>query len=149
MYHYIFVDGSYPGVPNLQLREIEEPFSVQSRYTSNAVAQVTPIPALHGELPILGYRIGRFAYLTDISFIPEASLALLRDLDVLILDGLRHKPHHSHFTIAQAVEVAQQIGAHQTFLTHMSHDILHAETDATLPDGIRLGYDGLSLDLAS
>lgn len=149
MYHYIFVDGTYPGVPNLQLQEIAQPFSVQSRYAKDASVEVLPIPAFHGELPVFGYRIGQFAYLTDVSFIPEASLARLRGLDVLILDGLRHKAHHSHYTIAQAKDVAQQIGAEQTYLTHMSHDILHAETDLMLPDSIRLGYDGLSLDLAS
>lgn len=149
MYHYIFVDGSYPGVPNLDLREVKAPFAITSRYENDTTTPITPIEVFHGEMPILGYRIGRFAYLTDTSFIPETSIPLLQDLDVLILDGLRHKPHHSHYTIEEATLVAQRLGARETYLIHMSHDILHAETDALLPEGVALGYDGLTIDIAS
>lgn len=148
MFQYIFGDGSYPGVPLLALNEVDGPFEVQSRYTPDAAVQITPINVFHGELPLFGYRVGRFAYLTDTSHIPETSFALLKDLDVLVLDALRHEPHPTHFTIEDAVETAQRIGARQTYLIHMTHSILHTEENARLPDGIALGYDGLQFEVS-
>jgi len=144
MFRYIFDDGSYPGVPKLELKEVSEPFEVVSRYGTGASVGVVPIEVLHGDLAMFGYRIGRFAYLTDTNRIPEAAFARLHDLDVLVLDALRLRPHKTHFTIDEAVATAQRIGAKQTYFIHMTHDILHAETDAALPKGINLGYDGLS-----
>ena len=144
MFRYIFDDGSYPGVPQLDLRPVGGPFRVRSRYDAARSALVEPVDVFHGDLPLYGYRIGRFAYLTDTSRIPEASFARLHDLDVLVLDALRHKPHETHFTIEEAVEVARRIGARQTYFVHMTHSVLHAEEDACLPAGINLGYDGLS-----
>ena len=108
---------------------------------------VIPVEVYHGEMPMFGYRLGRFAYLTDTNRIPEPSYALLEDLDVLVLDALRHKAHPTHFTIEEAVAAARRIGARQTYLIHMTHNILHAEEDARLPDGIALGYDGLSFEI--
>lgn len=143
MFRYIFADGSYPGVPDLQLHEVAAPFEVTSRYGTGTRARVTPIDACHGDLPLYGYRIGRFAYLTDVSALPAHSFALLDDLDVLVLDALRHEPHRTHYTIAEAVAVARRIGARQTYLIHMTHSVLHAEEDARLPEGVALGYDGL------
>jgi phosphoribosyl 1,2-cyclic phosphate phosphodiesterase len=109
--------------------------------------EVVPVPIMHGRRSILGYRVGRFAYLTDCSHIPESSFALLRDLDVVVLGALRHRPHPTHFTVAEATEAAARIGARRTFLTHMCHDLGHAETSARLPDGVWLAYDGLVLDI--
>jgi len=146
---YIFADGSYPGVPQLRLRPVVDPFVVESRSAFGGCVEVTPIDVHHGDCTIYGYRIGRFAYLTDVSGIPGPSFALLEDLDVLVLDALRHRPHPTHFTIEQAVEAAQQVGARRTFFLHLTHDVLHVEAEAALPDGIRLGYDGLTLDVAS
>ena len=143
MFRYIFKDGSYPGVANLSLHEVEGPFRVRSRYTTAAV-DVEPIRVFHGDLPLYGYRIGRFAYLTDTSRIPEESFARLHGLDVLVLGALRHQPHETHFTIEEAVRAARRIGARQTYFIHMTHSVLHAEEDACLPEGISLGYDGLS-----
>ena len=105
------------------------------------------MPVLHGRLPVLGFRIGNFAYLTDCNRIPEASWPLLQDLDILVLDALRHKPHPTHFTLAEAIATARRIGARQTWFTHMTHDLPHAQTCADLPDGMSLAWDGLELDV--
>lgn len=147
MFHYIFSDGTYPGVPKLDLFDITEPFDVVSRHGSDQRVRVEPIEVFHGTLPMYGFRMGRFAYLTDTSHIPETSYAYLQDLDVLVLDALRHEPHSTHFTIEQSIAEAQRIGARQTYFIHMTHSILHAEEDARLPEGIALGYDGLSFEI--
>ena len=102
------------------------------------------MPLRHGRLPILGYRIGAFAYLTDCSEIPDTSWDQLTGLDVLVLDALRRRPHSTHFNVEQAVEAAGRIGARQTYFTHMSHDLRHVETCDTLPAGMTLAYDGLA-----
>ena len=149
MFGYIFADGSYPGVPDLALHEVDGPFDVPGRYEPGRTVHVVPVPVTHGDLPLFGYRIGRFAYLTDTSHIPEASYALLGDLDVLVLDALRHEPHPTHFTFDEAVAAARRIGARRTYFIHMTHSVLHAEEDARLPEGVRLGYDGLTFDVRS
>ncbi|MDX1548754.1 MAG: MBL fold metallo-hydrolase [Rhodothermales bacterium] len=144
-FRYIFEDGSYPGVPRLALHAVEEAFTVASRYGDAAPpARVVPVEVFHGDLPMYGYRLGRFAYLTDTNRIPEASYALLGDLDVLVLDALRHAPHPTHLSLDEAVAEAQRIGARQTYFIHMTHNVLHAEDDAALPPGINLAYDGLA-----
>jgi phosphoribosyl 1,2-cyclic phosphate phosphodiesterase len=109
--------------------------------------EVVPVPIMHGRRRILGYRVGRFAYLTDCSHIPDASFALLRDLDVLVLGALRHRPHPTHFNVAEASAAAARIGAERTYLTHMCHDLGHAETSAALPERVWLAHDGLVLDI--
>ena len=147
MFWYIFEDGSYPGVAKLDLHEIDDVFQVGSRYEDLAPVKVTPIEAFHGKMPILGFRIGNFAYLTDTNRIPEESFPLLEGLDVLVLDALRHEPHRTHFTIEEAINTARKIGPRHTYFTHMTHSILHAEEDAKLPDGVSLGYDGLTFDV--
>ncbi len=148
-FYYIFGDDRYSGAALLQLKTANGPFHIQSRYNpSSHSVQVEPVEIKHGNLPALGYRIGNFAYLTDTSHIPERSYEKLKGLDVLVLDALRRKPHFKHFTIEQATEVAQRIGARQTYFTHMTHTVLHAEENARLPDGIELGYDGLSFSVA-
>ncbi len=142
---YIFRDGTYPGVSRLVLREVDGPFTVESRDGTGASVEVVPVPAFHGTLPVLGFRVGRFAYLTDVSHIPDDSLALLEDLDTLVLDGLRPEPHATHFSFAEATAAAQAIGARDTVFTHLAHSVRHA--DAELAPGVRLGYDGLVLDV--
>ena len=96
---------------------------------------------------LLGFRFGRFAYLTDCSAIPEPSFALLHDLDVVVLDALRHRQHPTHFTVAEATAAARRIGAPQTYFTHICHDLPHAETSANLPAGMSLAHDGLVLEV--
>jgi len=147
MFSYIFQDRDYPGVANLNLVSVDRSFNVVDRLSGTKSICVTPIPVQHGDLTIFGYRIGHFAYLTDTSSIPESSLHLLKDLDVLVLDGLRHESHTKHLTLAEATDLARQIGAKQTYFIHMAHSILHEEEDAKLPDFINLGYDGLTFDI--
>ncbi|MEM7181538.1 MAG: MBL fold metallo-hydrolase [Spirochaetota bacterium] len=108
---------------------------------------ILPLPVLHGSLEIFGYRIGRFAFITDVTEIPEQTFACLQDLDVLVLDALRHRPHTTHFTLQQAIEAATRISAKKTYFTHMSHELEHEETEKTLPESMYLSYDGLCLQV--
>ncbi len=119
-----------------------------SRYGADARMAVTPVPVFHGAAPILGYRIGGLAYLTDVSAIPAESRALLHGLDVLVLDALRHAPHPTHLSIGEATALALDIGARATYFVHMTHTVPHAATTATLPGGISLAYDGLVVEVA-
>lgn len=158
MLSYIFEDGSYPGVARLDLREMEiedggqpGPFVVTTRRSSTdppAAVEVTPLLGFHGALPVTGFRIGRVAYLTDVSRLPDTTMKRLHGVEVLVLDALRHRPHRTHFTFEEAIEVARQVGAKETAFIHMTHSVLHAEEDAALPEGIRLGYDGMRLETA-
>ncbi|HEY8355374.1 MAG TPA: MBL fold metallo-hydrolase [Methylophilaceae bacterium] len=110
---------------------------------------VTPIPVKHGHSDILGYRIGNLAYITDVSIVPESSLLLLQGLEVLMLDCLRFRPHPTHIGLEQSLAYAGMIGARQTYLIHMTHEIEYAAVSQLLPPGIRLAYDGLRIDIAS
>jgi phosphoribosyl 1,2-cyclic phosphate phosphodiesterase len=121
--------------PHLVPRTIDGPFAV-------AGVTWTPVPLMHGDLPVLGFRVGKLAYCTDVSRIPESSYALLEGLDVLVLDALQRKRHTTHFSLEQAVDEAKKIGAKQTLFTHVAHGLAHAETNAELPDDIRLAFDG-------
>ena len=110
--------------------------------------KVTPIPLKHGpRFEVLGFRIGNIAYCTDVSEIPDSSLELLQGLDTLVLDGLRHEPHATHLSISQATEIATHLAPRQTYFTHCACKLDHDETNASLPDGIELAYDGLQIDL--
>ena len=143
---YIFEDGTYPGIVKLTLHDVNESFAVGSRYGHEGTVTVQPIEAIHGKMKVLGFRIGRFAYLTDVSGIPEQSIDLLQGLDVLVLDGLREDPHPTHLTFGGATEIARRLEAGETYLIHMTHTVRHEVVDAGLPDGIHLAYDGLVLD---
>lgn len=102
----------------------------------------TPVPLFHGDMPVLGFRIGALAYCTDVSRIPEESFALLEGLDVLVLDALQYKRHTTHFSVEEAIEAATRIGAKQTLFTHIAHALGHQATNKALPRGMRLAYDG-------
>lgn len=131
------------GKPQLDLREVEAPFLAGG-------LEVIPVPVQHGDWTILGFRIGRFAYITDTNGIPDSSIALLQGVDTLALDGLRVAPAHpTHFTIDQAVDCAARIGARETWLIHLTHEVDHAIVEATLPPDIRLAYDELVLEIES
>ncbi len=106
-------------------------------------AAITPIPLMHGHMPVLGFRFGDFAYCTDCNHIPESSFTLLEGVTVLILDALRRRPHPTHFSLDEAVEASRRIGARQTYFTHIAHDLAHASTNAALPEGMKLAHDGL------
>ena len=142
MFPYAFIQIlDYPSSkPHLDIELVRGPFEVQG-------VAVQPIPLLHGELPILGYRIGSFAYCTDCSNIPDASLELLKDLQVLVLDGLRHRPHPTHMNLQQAIAMAQRVGARRTYFTHIAHELLHDEVSASLPEGMALSYDGMIIEV--
>jgi len=131
-------DATYPNRARLQLVSLAE---------SNLVYGVDfrRVSVMHGALEIVGYRFGSTAYLTDVSAIPEASFSLLEGLDHLVLSALRHKPHPNHATVEQAVGWAQKIGARQTWLTHIAHELGHEQTNCTLPSGVVLAYDGLTV----
>lgn len=109
--------------------------------------KVTPVPVMHGKFPILAYRIGDFAYITDVSEIPDSSLALLQGLKVLFLDCLHYTPHPTHINFEQALEYAQKIGAEMTYFIHMTHRVEYHEATSRLPDTIRLAYDGMRITL--
>lgn len=128
------------GVPRLVPVVVESPFEI-------AGTPWLPVPILHGRRPIHGYRIGSFAYLTDCSQVPDESWALLEGLDLLVIGALRDRAHPTHFSLAEAVDAARRTGARRTLFTHMCHDLGHAETNARLPEGMALAYDGLSVTL--
>jgi phosphoribosyl 1,2-cyclic phosphate phosphodiesterase len=144
-FSYIFEPVAEPGfVPQLTTCPAENSFSLYG-------LTIIPIPLRHGTMEVYGYRIENLAYLTDCNGIPESSLKLLEGIETLILDGLRLKPHRTHFNIPQAVAMAQKIGAGQTWLTHLSHEIDHPKHEKILPPGIGLAFDGqqIRLDLPS
>jgi phosphoribosyl 1,2-cyclic phosphate phosphodiesterase len=127
------------GVPRLETFAVLGSFCVGRQ-------EVQPVRLLHGTRTILGYRVGRFAYLTDCSHIPDESWPLLHDLDILVLDALRIRPHPTHFTLAEAVEATRRIGPRRAYFTHVCHELAHAPTCAGLPAGMELAYDGLVLE---
>lgn len=139
---YAFAEDPYPGAPRFQLYEIKEntPFEV-------AALSVLPIHYWHGTLPVTGFRIGNFAYLTDIKTIDNAELAKLRGLHTLVISALQHEPHHSHASLAEALTLISYIRPERAFLTHISHRMgLHAAVEATLPPNVHIAYDGLVLE---
>jgi phosphoribosyl 1,2-cyclic phosphate phosphodiesterase len=140
-FYYVFdgIPREGGGIPKIDAYEIAGPFAA-------AGVKVVPVPLLHGRLPILGFRFGDFAYLTDCSAIPEGSWALVAGVKTLIIDALRDKKHATHFSVAEALEAIARIAPARAYLTHMSHDLGHAATNARLPAGVELAYDGLSLD---
>lgn len=143
MLPYCFAEHRYPGVPAIQLHEIHkhEPLHIGD-------LDIMPIEVMHHDLPILGYRIGALAYITDMKTIDEGELDYLRDVDTLVVNALRQKPHHSHQTLDEAVAFARKVGARQTWLIHSSHDIgRHEEVNASLPSDIQMAYDGQIIEI--
>jgi phosphoribosyl 1,2-cyclic phosphate phosphodiesterase len=130
------------GLPQLELIPVEGPFRAGDQ-------GIVPVPIWHGQRRILGFRIDRFAYLTDCSGIPDTSWPLLGGLDVLVIGALRDRPHPTHFSVGEAIDAARRIGARQTYFTHMCHDLPHAETCARLPAGVTLAHDGLNVMVAT
>jgi len=142
-FSYIFNDATPAGggIPQLTMARIAGPFSLGG-------LDILPVPLLHGKRPILGFRVGSFAYLTDCNRIPDESWPLLEGVRTLVIDALRHKVHPTHFSVAEATDAALRIGAERTFFTHIAHDLGHAETCARLPRGVELAYDGQVLEIA-
>lgn len=142
VFNYVFEEHDpRAAVPKVEVHELDgSPFEVLG-------LTFQPIPVIHGRQIIQGFRFGNAAYLTDHSEVPESSQALLRGLDVLFLDALRHKPHPTHSTLAGSIALAQRLGAKRTYFTHMCHDLGHAATEASLPPRIHLAYDGLEIEV--
>jgi phosphoribosyl 1,2-cyclic phosphate phosphodiesterase len=143
IFHYAFDEHAKRipggGVPRLQFERIAPgaPFSLLGQ-------TIIPIRLHHGRFEVLGFRVGNMAYCTDVSRIPDESWALLENLDILILDALRHEPHPTHFSLSEALAVVERLAPGRTYLTHLSHVFDHAVTEAGLPPGVALAYDGLS-----
>ena len=142
MFAYVFhpPDEKGGGLPQLSLFRIGGVFMLGG-------LEIVPVPLLHGRRPILGFRVGSFAYLTDCSRIPDESWPLLAGVRTLVLDALRDRPHPTHFSVAEALEVVARLGPARTYFTHICHDLPHAATCARLPGGVELAYDGLVLTI--
>jgi phosphoribosyl 1,2-cyclic phosphate phosphodiesterase len=141
-FHYAFdgVKRMGGGIPKIDPHDVDGPFLVNG-------VRVVPVPVWHGDAPILGFRIGSFAYLTDCNRLDEAAWPLVDGVETLVIDALRDKPHTTHFTVAEALDVIARIKPRRAYMTHMSHDLGHAATSARLPAGVELAYDGLVLDV--
>lgn len=142
MFPYVLTtaERGFHDIPVVSFNVVSGPFVA-------AGTAITPIPLHHGRRPCLGYRIGDFAYCTDVSEIPPDSMELLRGVDTLILGALRHRPHPTHMSLSQSLEVARRLGPRQTYFTHMGHDLEHDATNRSLPPEAQLCYDGLELEL--
>ncbi len=142
-FSYIFAENKYPGAPRVSLQTIKagEKFQIGN-------IEILPIEVMHGNLPILGFRIEQFAYLTDVKTISDLEIEKLQNLDVVVLSALHHKEHHSHSTLAQAIELAKRINSKRTYFIHFSHHFgLHEELETTLPPSMSLAYDGLAIEI--
>lgn len=141
-FYYAFEKEKYPGTPQIQLNEIDN-----SDFIVEGV-KFTPLPILHMGMPVLGFRVGDFSYITDANFIPDQTYERLKGTKYLIVNALQKENHPSHFTLAEATEVAKKIGAPKTYFTHISHKLgLHKVIEKELPEFVALGYDGLSFTL--
>ncbi len=141
IFSYIF-DGNYPygGIAKLDPHIIEGPFHLWG-------LQLVPVPVVHGRMPVMGFRFGKVAYVTDFSVIPETSLPMLEGLDILVLDALRHEPHPTHSSIEQSLALVEQLKPRKAFFTHIAHELGHEEANSSFPDHVRLAYDGLKLEV--
>jgi len=128
------------GIPQVSLSTIASRFNVDG-------VGVEPVPIFHGSRPILGFRVGSFAYLTDTNRLADEAWPILEGVDTLILDALRHRPHPTHFTVAEALDVVARLKPRRTYFTHICHDLPHADTNKSLPAGVELAYDGLAFDI--
>ncbi len=140
-YSYAFCEIKYPGIPEFDIRVIDsEPFNIQG-------IEIIPIRAYHYKLPVLGYRIGNITYITDANRIEESEFNKITGSKILVINTIRESKHISHFSLSEAIEVAQKVGANATYLTHLSHQIgTHNHLSSILPPGVYASYDGLSLE---
>lgn len=139
---YVFQPNEYPGLPRIELNPItEEPFTFDG-------VEIIPLPVLHHKMPVFGFRIGNFSYITDANLIPESTLKKLEGTEVLVLTALQKEHHVSHFNLAEAVEMVKKIKPRNAYFTHISHKLgLHAAVETELPSDVHLGYDGLQVSL--
>lgn len=143
-FYYIFENSDYPGVPRIQFIRIGD-----SNFEVGDIS-ITPIQLMHADMPVLGFRIGDFAYITDANYISEVEQQKLKGVKYLIFDALRREKHHSHFSLPEAVEFARKLSPERTWFTHVSHQMgLAAEVNAELPENMMLAYDGLVVEVKS
>ncbi|MGI5836932.1 MAG: MBL fold metallo-hydrolase [Chloroflexota bacterium] len=141
-FDYIFTDTQIGGgKPRLSLIPSDGPFDLFG-------LEIVPVPVLHGRLPVLGFRFGPAAYVTDCSQIPEQSMEKLMGLDLLVLDALRWRSHPTHFNVEQALDVVDRLRPRKTYFTHIAHDLDHSTTNTLLPPGVALAHDGLKISLS-
>ncbi|MBL7870501.1 MAG: MBL fold metallo-hydrolase [Cyclobacteriaceae bacterium] len=141
-FHYAFDEHKYPGIPQLDLIEIGD-----QAFTINHVT-INPLPVLHYNLPVMGFRIEDFSYITDANHIPESTFEKLRGTKVLVLNALQREKHLSHFNLSEALEIASKVGAGQTYFIHISHKLgTHKSIEKELPVSVALAYDGLTIEL--
>ena len=141
-FSYVFSGDAYPGIPQINLNTIDgSPFKING-------LEIIPIRTLHYKMEVFGFRIGDFTYITDANFIAPEELAKAKGSKAFVINALRHKEHISHYTLAEAIEISKEVGAKDSYFTHISHQLgLHAEVDRQLPAGMHLAYDGLTLQL--
>jgi len=141
-FSYIFSDFKYPGIPLLNLHRIEnQPFELFGE-------TIQPIQVMHYQMPVLGFRIKDFAYITDANSISETELQKLKGVKILVLNALRREPHISHFTLNQAIDLIEEVAPEKAFLTHLSHQMgLHEQVSIELPANVEIAYDGLTISL--
>lgn len=140
---YIFENSNYPGVPQININRINanESFKI-------GPVEIQPIKVLHYKMEVLGFRVGDFTYITDANYISEEEIEKIKGTKTLVLNALRHEIHVSHFTLNEAIEIANKIGAEQTYFTHISHQLgLHDEVDQIIPSNMRLSFDGLKINI--
>jgi phosphoribosyl 1,2-cyclic phosphate phosphodiesterase len=141
-FHYVFSGNNYPGIPRLKLNTIEDGQPFQA-----AGIDIIPISVMHFQLPVFGFRFGDFTYITDAKTITAEEKLKIKGSDILVINALQKEKHISHFTLDEALELAAEIGAKKTYLTHISHRLgTHAEVSKQLPEGVFLAYDGLELE---
>ncbi len=140
-FHYIFAEYKYPGIPDVTLQNIPD-----SAFIIGDIP-VMPVKAWHLRMPVLGFRFGHFTYITDANRIEPEEKEKIKGSKVLIINALRHKEHISHFTLQEAIDLADELSIAQAYFTHISHQLgLHAEVSKTLPLNRALAYDGLQLN---
>lgn len=139
---YVFADFKYPGVPEINMHTIDE-----SAFSIGEI-EFLPVPVLHYRLPVLGFRIGDFTYITDANHITEQSMSLIRGSKIIVINALRREPHVSHFTLDEALEVIGKLGPEKAYLTHISHQLgMHDDVNAELPAHVQCAYDGLVIEI--
>jgi phosphoribosyl 1,2-cyclic phosphate phosphodiesterase len=139
---YAFAEMKYPGIPDIRLNRIDnEPFTIGD-------ITIQPILVWHLKMPVLGFRFGSFTYITDANRIDEEEKEKIRGSEVIVLNALRHEKHISHYTLQEAVDLARELGVSRAYFTHISHQLgFHAEVNHSLPEGMELAYDGLTVTI--
>jgi phosphoribosyl 1,2-cyclic phosphate phosphodiesterase len=142
-YNYIFAEERYPGAPSINLNEIgQESFMIDQ-------VSFQPIHYMHGSVPVIGFRVGDMAYITDIKFIEDTEIEKLKGVRNLIVGALHHRAHHSHFNLSEALTFAQKVNPEYVYITHISHYMgCYTAVNKTLPKGVQLAYDGLEIEIS-